>query len=191
MQASWLSLSSVCFVFALTLEPQPPTLLISRPPPAWRKQIKRFLRAQQVPVRLDAIWNGVHLRPKSVTDFGLKAFLRLRSDDFQVKDKMVSLKEAPVSLQPASAPACKPAEQRMSLDSFASAAELEALGPDVLKRELSLLGLECGGAAARLSDRAARLWATRGVGDLTTLPPAMFASSNAKAASNPPFRKTN
>ena len=60
----------------------------------------------------------------------------------------------------------------MPLDSFASAAELEALGPDVLKAELILLGLKCGGT---VGERAARLWATRGVDDLTTLPPAMFA----------------
>ena len=52
---------------------------------------------------------------------------------------------------------------RMCLDQINSAEELESLGLDGLKSELSKLGMKCGGT---LKERAERLWLSRGVSDL-------------------------
>lgn len=53
---------------------------------------------------------------------------------------------------------------RMCLDSATCAKELENLGLDVLKDELTKLGMKCGGS---LKERAERLWRSRGISDMT------------------------
>ena len=50
-------------------------------------------------------------------------------------------------------------EARVDLETFADATALEAVGLDVLKRELKLCGLKCGGT---LAQRAERLFLLKG-----------------------------
>jgi hypothetical protein len=50
-------------------------------------------------------------------------------------------------------------EARVDLTTFADATALEAVGLDVLKRELKLCGLKCGGT---LAQRAERLFLLKG-----------------------------
>jgi hypothetical protein len=52
---------------------------------------------------------------------------------------------------------------RMCIDSATCPEELESLGLDVLKDELSKLGMKCGGT---LKERAERLWQSRGISDM-------------------------
>jgi hypothetical protein len=51
----------------------------------------------------------------------------------------------------------------MCIDSAACAEELESLGLDVMKDELSKLGMKCSGT---LKERAERLWQSRGISDM-------------------------
>ncbi|XP_027967621.1 replication stress response regulator SDE2 [Eumetopias jubatus] len=62
-------------------------------------------------------------------------------------------------------------QQTLDLLAFSSAAELEALGLDRLKCELTALGLKCGGT---LQERAARLFSVRGLAR-DYIDPALFA----------------
>ncbi|KAM6433303.1 splicing regulator SDE2 [Rhynochetos jubatus] len=62
-------------------------------------------------------------------------------------------------------------EEPVDLLAFNSAADMEALGLDRLKRELMSLGLKCGGT---LKERAARLFSVRGL-SRDQIDPALFA----------------
>ncbi|XP_051003979.1 splicing regulator SDE2 [Acomys russatus] len=64
-----------------------------------------------------------------------------------------------------------PGPEAVDLSSFPSAAELESLGLERLKRELMARGLKCGGT---LQERAARLFSVRGLAK-EHIDPALFA----------------
>ena len=70
-------------------------------------------------------------------------------------------------------------EQRpLDLDAYESASALEAVGADALKAALAERGMKAGGT---LAERAARLFAAKGVTDLSTLPRALLAKRKASA----------
>lgn len=76
-------------------------------------------------------------------------------------------------------PPSRDPSSRLDLAPYSTAKDLEALGLERLKEELTALGLKCGGT---LPDRAARLFLTKGLTDLSSLPAKLFAKQS-KAAS--------
>lgn len=69
--------------------------------------------------------------------------------------------------------------RRARLEDFEQPEDLEELGLELLKEELEIRGMKCGGTC---SERAARLWLARGVEDLATLPKSAMAKKGSTAA---------
>lgn len=66
-----------------------------------------------------------------------------------------------------------PEHNPIDLSQFSSAKDLEGAGAETLKNELMRLGLKCGGP---IDQRAERLWLTKGVEDLSSLPQKLFVA---------------
>lgn len=69
-----------------------------------------------------------------------------------------------------------PEGAKIRLDEFESPEELVPFGMDVLKEELQIRGLKCGG---RLEDRISRLWATKGLAE-EDIDPALKAGTKSR-----------
>ncbi|GAB5365858.1 hypothetical protein AAMO2058_001094600 [Amorphochlora amoebiformis] len=68
-------------------------------------------------------------------------------------------------------------DEKIDLNEYNSPQDLQKVGLDRLKYNLKLLGLKCGGS---LKERAERLYKVKGISELSSLDPKLFAKSTKK-----------